>query len=216
MEKINNRREWILAVIVFLCELVLGTYLGYHKILLGDAMSRTANAFYVFYSIPHKLTSMGLVWNPLPSVIQLPFVLLSKLWRPLVTKGISMAFATALFQAWGVKALYRTFHVLNCRERDALLITLLYALNPYVVFYGANGMSEIMMASAGIQVISCLSAWMRKGRPYYLIMMGFSFQIVCIKSQFGTEAFTHLGDFVCAGVRLIPCWPVRRMSAKTS
>ncbi len=174
----QRKNEWRLAAVVFVMEWALGIYLGYHKVLLGDAMSRTANSFYVFYSIPHRLTSMGLVWNPLPSVIQLPFVLLSKLWRPLVTKGISMSFASALFEAWGVKSMYRCFHTLKCRERDALIIIILFVVNPYVMFYGANGMSEIMMAAAGMQIISSLTCWIRKGEPFYIMEMGMTFVIM--------------------------------------
>ena len=174
----HRKMEWRLALVVFLLEWALGIYMGYRGVLLGDAMSRTANAFYVLYSQPYRLTSMGLVWNPLPSLIQLPFVWASKLWRPLVTKGISMSFASALFAAWGAKALYRCFHMMKCRERHALIILLLYLLNPYVAFYGANGMTEIMMGAAGIQVISSLTGWLRKGKPYFLIEMGMSFVIM--------------------------------------
>ena len=173
-----RKREWALATAVFLIEWAFGIYLGYHGVLLGDAMSRTANAFYVLNSRPYDLTSMGLVWNPLPSFLQLPFVWAAKWWRPLVTKGISMSFVSALFAAWGVKALYSCFHEMKCRERDALLLTLLYALNPYTVFYGANGMTEIMMGAAGIQIIKNLTCWMRTGRPYHLINMGMAFVVM--------------------------------------
>ena len=173
-----RNKEWTLALLVFLAEWALGIYLGTHRVLLGDAMSRTANAFYVLNSKPYNLTSMGLVWNPLPSVMQLPFVWAAKLWRPLVTKGISMSFISALFAAWGAKALYHSFHVMKCREGDALLLTLMYALNPYVLFYGANGMTEIMMGAAGIQVICSMTAWMRRGQPRYLIEMAFSFVVM--------------------------------------
>ena len=98
-----RKREWRLALVVFLLEWAAGIWMGYRGVLLGDAMSRTANAFYVLYSRPYTLTSMGLVWNPLPSMLQLPFVWASKLWRPLVTKGISMSFVSALFAGWGAK-----------------------------------------------------------------------------------------------------------------
>ena len=43
----QRKREWRLAAVVFALEWALGIYLGYHGVLLGDAMSRTANAFYV-------------------------------------------------------------------------------------------------------------------------------------------------------------------------
>lgn len=172
------RREWTAAVIVFWAEWALGIWLGSHKVLLGDAMSRTANAFYVLYSRPYRLSSMGLVWNPLPSLLQLPFVFLSKWYRPLVTRGVSMSFVSALFAAWGVKALYGTFHQLKVEEKAALRYILIYSLNPYVVFYGANGMTEIMMGATAIQVICSLTLWMRKGGAVHLISMGFAFVVM--------------------------------------
>ncbi len=173
-----RKREWILAAFVFVFEFALGIYLGQRGMMLGDAMSRTANAFYVLNSQPYRLSSMGLVWNPLPSFMQLPFVWAAKWWRPLVTQGISMSFVSAFFAAWGVKALYSCFHIMKCREKDALLIVALYAINPYVIYYGANGMTEIMMAAVGMQIIASFCGWMLEGQPFYIIEMGMCFVIM--------------------------------------
>ena len=172
------RAEWIFTMVLFLAELLFGVYLGTHKVLLGDAMSRTANAFYVFYSLPRRLTSMGLVWNPLPSLLQLPFVVLSQIDRRILTKGFSMSFVTALFAAWSVKTMLGTFRKMDIPRPFAWVLTCLYAFNPYVFFYGANGMSEIMMAASGIQVISSFSLWMRRGGASHLIAMGFAFVVM--------------------------------------
>ncbi len=173
-----KRNERLLFAAVFIIEWAFGVYLGYNGVLLGDAMSRTANAFYVFYSEPYNLTSMGFVWNPLPSLLQLPFVLLSKLWRPFVTKGIAMSFASALFAAWGAKGLYQTFHLMKVKEKYALPVVLLYCFNPYIFFYGANGMTELMMASCGIQIICSLTLWMKKGHASEMITMAFCFALM--------------------------------------
>ena len=176
-DRLQKRERW-LALLVFLMEWAIGIFLGRNRILLGDAMSRTANAFYVLYSKPYRLASMGLVWNPLPSVMQLPFVLASKLYRPIVTSGASMSFVSALFAAWGAAGLYKSCHTMELRERDALLITLLYVFNPYMLFYGANGMTELMMGAAGVQIICSLTAWMKNGQPYNLIRMGMIFVVM--------------------------------------
>ncbi len=179
----NNRKEQLLATLVFLGELALGIYLGYNGILLGEAQKLTANAFYVFNTLPHRLGSIGLDTQPLPAAVQLPFILLAKLWRPVITMGISGAFTSALFQAMAAKTIYNCFHQLKCRELDALLITLLYVLNPYVLFYGANGMTEIMIAAAGVQILCSLTLWMRKGRPQYLIFIAFSFVLMFLTDK---------------------------------
>ena len=163
------RIEWIVFILLFLAEFAYGVYLGYYKnVLLGDAVSRTANAFYVLFCKPYRFSSMGLVWNPLPSVLQMPLVALGHIWRPLVTKGIAAAFVTALFAAWQAKILLHTFDQLKIARRAALAITLLFCLNPYVFFYGANGMTEIIFSAFAVQVICSLSLWMRKGRPSHL------------------------------------------------
>lgn len=170
------RWDWVLFALLFLLEAGYGIYLGYFQnVLLGDAVSRTANAFYVLYCKPYSLTSMGLVWNPLPSFLQLPFVLLSKLWRPLVTKGIGAAIVTALFAAWQGQTLLHAFDQHKVKLRYGLPITLLFCLNPYVLFYGANGMSEIMFIAFGIRVICSLSLWLRTGKVSHMVTMAAGF-----------------------------------------
>ncbi len=174
MEKEKNIRiDWIVFVFLFMAEFTYGVYLGYFKnVLLGDAVSRTANAFYVLFCKPYRFASIGLVWNPLPSVLQLPFVALAHLWRPIVTKGISAAAVTALFAAWQGKTLLKTFEQLKVERLPSIAITLLFCLNPYVFFYGANGMSEIIFTAFAVQIICALSLWMRKGRASYLLTLG--------------------------------------------
>src|SRR3954469_15365368 len=42
--------------------------------IFGDALSRVANAQYVLSSRDPHLASIGFVWNPLPSLVLVPFV----------------------------------------------------------------------------------------------------------------------------------------------
>ncbi len=170
------RIDWIIFIFLFLAEMIYGIYLGYFReVLLGDAVSRTANAFYVLSSKPYRLTSMGLVWNPLPSFLQLPFVALSKWWRPFVTKGIGAAFITAFFAAWQGKRLVSTFYRLEVEKLPAVILTLLFCLNPYIFFYGANGMSEIIFMAFLVQIVCAFSLWIQKGAARYLITVAAGF-----------------------------------------
>ncbi len=166
------------AAVVFLLELIFGIYLGSHKVLLADAMTRTANAFYVFWSIPRRLTSMGLMLNPLSSMLQLPFAYLSRFSRWIVTSGFSMSAVSAGFAAYGAKTLLGTFRKMGIRRKHAYLVTFLYVFNPYVFLYGANGMSEIMAATVGLQVICSMTLWMRKGGASHLIGVAFALAIL--------------------------------------
>lgn len=167
------RVDLIVFAVIFLCEFAYGVYLGYFKgVLLGDAVSRTANAFYVLFSEPYRLTSMGLVWNPLPSILQLPFAALAHLWRPIVTKGIGAAAVTALFAAWQGKTLLRTFELFKVGRTVSLAVTLLFCFNPYMFFYGANGMTEIIACAFAVQAVCALSIWMRTGQASRLLAVG--------------------------------------------
>lgn len=171
-----SRLPWLLAGLIFTLEAIWGIYLGYGQgILLGDASSRTANAFYVLFCKPYRLTSMGLVWNPLPSFLQLPFIALAKLWRPFATKGIGAAVMTAFFAGWSVKKLLTTFQAFQVSRFWSVLLTLIYAFNPYVFFYGANGMSEMLFICFGVIVICDLTRWMKDGSARWLINMGGGF-----------------------------------------
>lgn len=170
------RADWAVFFLLFAAETAYGVWLGYFQgVLLGDAVSRTANAFYVLFCKPYRFTSMGLVWNPLPSLLQLPFAALAKLWRPFVTRGVGAAVVSALFAAWQGKTLLRTFEQLGAGRFSSLLITLLFCLNPYVFFYGANGMSEIIFTAFAMQIVCSLSLWMRRGNAGGLLSVAAGF-----------------------------------------
>lgn len=175
-DRVEKRLPAAIFCLIFISEAAWGIYLGYEQnLLLGDAVSRTANAFYVLFIKPYRLTSMGLVWNPLPSLLQLPFVLLARLWRPFVTKGIGAAIVTALLAGWMGQTLLSTLQKFKVPALTSLALTLLCSFNPYVFFYGANGMSEIFYYAFTVSIICCLSQWLDNGAAKHLIKMGFSF-----------------------------------------
>ena len=160
---------------VFLLELGFGVYLGFHDVLLGDAVSRTANAYYVLNVRPYRLASMGLVWNPLPSLLQLPFVWLAKFWRPLVTQGVGAACISALFAGWGAAILIRTLLKMKITKAWALMLALLFVFNPYIFFYGANGMSEMISIAFTLLIMCSLTLWMVRGKSAELVRIGVGF-----------------------------------------
>ncbi len=54
----------------------------------------------------------------------------------------------------------------------SIAITLLFCFNPYIFFYGANGMTEIIASAFAIQTICALSLWMRTGQVSHLLSLG--------------------------------------------
>jgi hypothetical protein len=173
--KLPIKDSLIMFLSVFIAEFAGGIYFSYFKgILLNDAFSRTANAFYVLYVKPVRLASMGFVWNPLPSIFQLPFVELSKIWRPIVSAGISAVIITSFSAAFSALILFEVFTRFNIQKKYSIFIIFLYVTNPFIFFYGMNGMSEQIFFLAAIYVVANMTLWMREGSPEYIIKIAFA------------------------------------------
>jgi len=164
----------ILFAAVFGLELAGGVYMGYFReTVVGDAYSRTANAFYVFFVEPPRFASIGLVWNPLPSVLQLPFVAWAGIWKPMVTHGIAAAIVNSLFAAGTAVILFKTFVRFNIAKIYTAVLLLLYASNPFIYYYGFNGMSEEIFFFFMIYVVLCMTLWIKEGTPDYIVRIAF-------------------------------------------
>ncbi|WP_333858953.1 hypothetical protein [Clostridium sp.] len=176
--KLQTKSSLLLFLVVFITEFIAGIYFSYFKgILLNDAFSRTANAFYVLYVKPIRLASIGFVWNPLPSILQLPFVALSKIWRPIVSSGISAVIITSISAGFSAVLLLKTFTKFNIQRKYSICIILLYITNPFIFFYGMNGMSEEPFFLAIIYIVTNMTLWMKKGKPEYIVKISFALAV---------------------------------------
>src|SRR3982074_579514 len=88
--------------------LAAATYLvfGVH-VVIGDALSRVANAQYVLFSRDPHLAAIGFVWNPLPSLVELIVLPFRSLWPVLAQVGFAANLMSALFMAGAVYQLLR-------------------------------------------------------------------------------------------------------------
>lgn len=171
----STQTNILLFFIIFALEMIGAIYSGYYsELIMNDAFSRTANAYYVLFIKPPRFASIGLVWNPLPSLLQLPLVALSTLWKPLVTKGVAAAIVTSTFAASSGVILYNAFIKLNIPKSQALILITLYATNPFIFFYGFNGMSEMVFFFLMIYVVICITLWIETGLQNYITKIGFA------------------------------------------
>lgn len=165
----SAQTNMLLFFIIFSLEIIGGIYRGYYSgFITTDSFARTANAYYVLFIKPPRLASIGLVWNPLPSILQLPLVALSALWKPLVTKGIAAAIISSTFAASSSVILYNAFTKLKISTPQALIMIALYATNPFIFYYGFNGMSEMLIFFMMIYTVTCLTLWMEEGLQNYI------------------------------------------------
>ena len=171
-EKHGNGVPLAVFFVVLVAELIAAYVLIYQRgYLMNDAMSRTANAYYVFHVRPYKLASIGFVWNPLPSLLQLPILQFSKAWPPLATHGLAGCIVTALFAAFNAAYLMRCFRRTGLETAWALTLTALYAFNPFIFYYGCNGMSEMLFITSMMVTVAALSRWVQERKTADLILI---------------------------------------------
>jgi len=112
------------------------------EIVTGDAWSRVGNAYYVLFSRDPHVAAIGFVWNPLPSLLELPILPLAGLWRPLVDHAVAASVMSAACMALAVRELWLWLSDLRISRPYRLGLSAAFAIHPLILLYGANGMSE--------------------------------------------------------------------------
>lgn len=130
-----------LAAFVFY--LAIGLYLNVTvQFILGDTLSRVAAAQAVLFSrFPH-LSAIGFVFTPLTAIVQLPVVAFSRIWPVITADAISAVIMSASFMAGAVFMLFGITRDRALPWTMSSAVTVLFAINPMIAFYGGNGMSE--------------------------------------------------------------------------
>lgn len=133
----------------------------------GDALSRTANAMYVLLSRDPHVAAIGFVWNPLPSIVQLPLVLALDPFELVFLAG---PLQSAMFGVAGIVALDRILRVAGAGPWPRRVAAVAYGLNPMVAFYAANGMSEAALLFFMLAATEQFLRWARGGKRDALIL----------------------------------------------
>jgi len=93
---------FIVFALAFVSYLIVAVLLDYkYDVVTGDATSRMANAFYVLYSRDPHVAAVGFIWNPLPSFIDLFFLLFKDLWPALSSRVLSRRMLSSTISFFG-------------------------------------------------------------------------------------------------------------------
>jgi hypothetical protein len=158
-----------LALVALGVYVAVGYYLLYSvHYAIGDALVRAGDARAVLFSRDPHLAAWGFVWFPGPVVLELPFMLVAS---PLDHAAFAGPLTTAACGAATVLVLVRLFRRLGLSEPVVGGLTLTYCLNPVVIFYCANGMSEASFYLAASVFLLGIVQWYSDGGPRSLIVM---------------------------------------------
>ncbi|MBB6669855.1 glycosyltransferase family 39 protein [Cohnella nanjingensis] len=195
----SSRWPRFVFLLVFVLELGTGYYLAHiYGFMSGDASSRVANAFYVLYSRHPALANIGFVWNPLPSLLELIPLALYPIYKPLASSGLAAVLLTSFFSAWSASLLMRAGLSFGLRKSVSLLFALLYALNPYIFYYGANGLTEAVFISFVQLCVVYMLLWMSKAEVRPLLIVAFALALA-FWTRYETVTF-GMGVALAAGL----------------
>lgn len=130
----------------------------------GDAASRVANAGYALMSRDPHLSAIGFVWNPLPSLVEIPLLLFAPWWPELRTHALAGVVQSALFMA-GSALMVRGIALdrgVGAGWRRVAVAS--FALQPMIVVYGASGMSEAAETFCLLWCVRYLMRWSDRHR----------------------------------------------------
>jgi hypothetical protein len=127
----------------------------------GDANARMANGFYVLYSNDPHVASIGFTWNPLQSIADIVPLLFKDLWPALATNDVAASLVSVLCMVGAVHQVHAALREWQVPRGPRLLIVAIFALNPMILFYAGNGMSEGLYLFTLLATCRYLARWLR-------------------------------------------------------
>jgi hypothetical protein len=163
----------VIFVVCAALYLGIGAYLVFHEhAIIGDSLSRVSNAYAVLFSRDPHLAAIGFVWGPLPSLLEMPLLLFKAWWPALADRAFAGTIVSALFMAGAVVQLRSFSRELGAPTPVVWVLTAAFALNPMVLYYGANGMSEALGLFLLLIVARYLARWLQFGGVRPLVVSG--------------------------------------------
>ena len=129
----------------------------------GDAISRMANGFYVLHSRDPHLAAVGFVWNPLSSIADLPLLAFNSVWPVLASHNVAGTTMSAISMggaAYQLNSILRDWKMAGALR---ILLTAFFVLNPLILLFGGNGMSEAIYLFTMLSATRYLLRWLRAG-----------------------------------------------------
>ncbi len=158
--------------------LAVGAYLYFAVGYINpDASSRVGNAGFTIWSRDPHLGAIGFVWNPLPSLIEIPLVELSShwplnQWPELRRVGFAGAVMSAVFMAgagWQVRRIALDYGAGRLLRWIAVAA---FALNPMIILYAGMGMSEAPFLFFLLWTCRRILLWVNRSRVFDLVIAG--------------------------------------------
>ncbi len=159
-KKINHHSLYFELALIALA-LVLGSTVAWHVYTLDinrtlvDQNAHLNISRQIVDSLTPGITQLGF-WPPLLHILMAPFVAITPLYRT----GLAAFFTLLPFLALASVFLYRTFFLVTKNAAVSFWGAVLFLLNPYVLYYAATPMMEILFLANLTGVAYFLTRWL--------------------------------------------------------
>ena len=188
--------DLVLFAVLAAIQLAFGMWLSSRGFQWGDAYSRSVNALLTLHSTDPHLAAIGFIWMPLPTLLQIPWMLLYPAWPDVVQSGFALSITTAMAGGATAVILLRTARALGLSTRIGVFYALLVAINPMLFLFSTNGDSEGVAAPGFVGAVCCVLLFWRTGERLYVLWGGlalaWAFGCVYEAAVFGAALFVVL------------------------
>lgn len=180
--QISLSENLIILIILFVCYLIGGYYLRYFKGYLPlDALSRMVSAWLVTHGTVPKLASIGFIWPPLPTLFLIPLTWIP----PLYHSWMVIVVVSAFFMAFTSVMIAQIAGLCGIAAWTRRILVILFAVNPVIIIYAINGMSEsILMAAFLVACYWLIRFWKTKRNALLIFSAGFFGLLPLIRYEF--------------------------------
>ncbi|MFT3716329.1 MAG: glycosyltransferase family 39 protein [Gordonia sp. (in: high G+C Gram-positive bacteria)] len=169
----SRRLTLTVFAVCWVIYLAVGIYLAVdQQYFFGDALSRVQAAQSVLYSRDPHLSAIGFIFTPLTAVVQLPLIALSPWFPALTADALSSVIMSSAFMAGAVAVLTGVARDRGVPPALTLVVVGAFAVNPMIVLYGANGMSEAPAVFFIVWAARCLIRWVDTDDVHELVSAG--------------------------------------------
>jgi hypothetical protein len=178
------------GLVLFLVAAAVYFWVGYQTVVqdgvvVFDALDRLTRAYMVWHNQPPKLAAIGFVFPPLTTMVFLPFTIV----KPLATSLVALPLTSAIFGGSMVVGMNRLFARCSMPGLQRWLLLAVFALNPMIVFYAGNGMSEVAYLALLTFSLYCFASWVLTTQPRFLVAAALTFSLlVLLRYSFGIWA----------------------------
>jgi hypothetical protein len=137
-----------------------------HQILLlGDTYSHMLIARRLIDNLTPGVAQLGGVWLPLPHILMLPFIWNDYLWHT----GLAGSFVSMPCYVVSAVYLFLTARRLTHNSRASFIGTLLFILNPNILYLQTTPLSELVLIATLTMASYYFLAWAQEEKLNYLI-----------------------------------------------